>query len=202
MIDIPKVPGVPTLPSYSPNNVALLVADAVTLLTGFLGPQWGVFLDGVQAFDYNSVVDFDYKQDWTVADYPVEDGAFLSYDKVQLPFDVRVRLASGGSEFERQALLTEVRAAANTLNLYDVVTPEETYSSCNIVHVDFKRTNLDGVGMILIDVWFQQIRQTATSTFSNTQTPVVAGETSTGQVAPSDAPASFNDRFSAIGGVG
>jgi hypothetical protein len=181
---IPNLPGVPALPSYAPNTVQLLVADAVAVFDFLTGPGWGIFLDGAQAFPYNSVVDFDYKQDWPVSDYPVEDGGFQSYDKVQLPFDVKVRIASGGSELERQALLAAVDAAANTLDLYDVATPEATYSSCCITHYDYKRASHSGVGVIIIDIWFVEVRVTSTSTFSNTQTPAVAGQQNTGNVSP------------------
>lgn len=202
-VDIPNVPGVPALPSYSPNNVALLSADLISVVGAFIGPQWGIypagsggnglsglignqvlgFALGGQAFPYESIVDFDFKQDYPVSDYQQEDGAFQSYDKVQLPFDVKVRISSGGNEFARQALLAAVQAAASTLNLYDVVTPEQTYPNCCITHWDFKRQSHNGVGLILIDLWFVEIRITSTSTFSNTQTPAVAGQQATGNVA-------------------
>lgn len=200
MADIPNVPGVPSLPSYSPNTVSLLVADAIAILSFLFGPTWGIFLDGAQAFPYNSVIDFSYKQDNPTSDYPVEEGSFLSYDKVQTPFDVKVRVSSGGSEFERQALLQAVQTAANDLNLYDVVTPEQTYPDCNITHVDFNRTNVNGVGVIVMDIWFTQIRQTATSTFSNTQSPTVAGQQGGGNVSPSAPSTQFESQFGGAGG--
>jgi hypothetical protein len=195
MVDVPNLPGVPNLPSYSPNTFSLLVADAVAIFGFLLGPSWGIFLDGAQAFDYNSIVDFDYKQDSPISDYPVEEGSFLSYDKVQLPFDVKVRVASGTDESSRQALLAAVSSIVSDLNLYDVVTPEQTYSSCNCTHADFKRTNVNGVGLIVADFWFIEIRQTATSTFSNTQTPAVAGQQSAGNVAPLSPQGQIDNRF-------
>lgn len=184
MPDVPNLPGVPPLSSYAPNNTVLAFADAIASLILGSGPQWGIFLNGDQAFDYNSIVDFDYKQDFPVSDYQLEDGAFQSYDKVQLPFDVKVRVASGSSASDREALLSSVRAAANTLDLYDVVTPEQVYSSCNITHIDFKRTSNNGVGLIIIDIWFIEIRITSTSTFSSTQQPSVAGQQNSGNVSP------------------
>lgn len=184
MADVPRVPGVPALASYAANNVALLAADVVTVLGFLAGPQWGIFAaDGSPAFTYNSVVDVDFKQDYPVSDYPVEEGGFQSYDKVELPFDVRVRLTSGGTEQQREALLTSVFAAKKTLDLYDVVTPEQVYAGCNVTHVSFRRSAENGVGMILIDVWFVEVRETAAATFSNTQTPVLAGRQNTGNVA-------------------
>lgn len=181
--NVPNVPGVPPLSSYSGSSIVLLFNDAISAISNILfGTGWGIFLDGEQAFDYQSILDFDYKQDWPISDYPVEEGAFQSYDKVQLPFDVRVRVSSGGTISERQALLTSVQAAANTLDLYDVVTPEQTYASCNITHVDYKRTSVNGVGVIVMDIWFIQIRVTSTAVFSNTQQPGIAGQQNTGSV--------------------
>ena len=187
MPDVPNAPGVPSLSSYLANAISLLAADAIDIVIGNLGfPQWGIYLDGAPAFDFNSVVDFTYKQEWTISDYPVEEGGFQSYDTVQLPFDIKVRIASGGSEMERQALLDAVDAAANTLDLYDVVTPEKIYSSCNIMHYDYKRTSTNGVGMIIIDIWFVEIRVTATAALSNTQNPTNAGTQSNGNVSAAD----------------
>lgn len=182
MVDVPFLPGVPPLPSYAANGVVLLVSDLVSAANAIFGSPWGIFLNGEQAFDYNSVVDFDYKQDWPISDYQLEDGAFQSYDKVQLPFDVKVRVASFGDEAGREATLSSVLAAANTLDLYDVVTPEMTFPSSNITHVDFKRSSHNGVGMIVMDIWFVQIRVTATSTFTGTQSPSASSQQSTGNV--------------------
>jgi len=183
MPNIPNVPGVPALSSYSGIGTVLLVTDAISFLSTLLfGTGWGIYLDGEQAFAYNSILDFDFKQDWPISDAPQEEGAFVSYDKVQLPFDVRVRVVSGGSPVERQALLTSVLAAANTLELYEVVTPELTYANCNVTHVDYKRTSVNGVGVIVCDIWFQQIRVTSTANFTNTQEPGIAGQQNTGSV--------------------
>lgn len=196
MADVPKVPGVPALPSYALNNVALLAADAALVLGALSGPSWAVVTAaGAKAFAYNSVVDVDFKQDFPVSDYQVEEGGFESYDKVELPFDVRVRLASGGTEQQREALLTSVQAAAKTLELYEIVTPEQVYAGCSITHHAFKRGADGGVGMILADVWFVEIRETSTSTFSNTKTPTLAGQQNTGNVAAQPAGRSIDQGF-------
>lgn len=131
-----------------------------------------------------SVVDFEFKQDWNVSNYPVEDGAFQSYDKVQLPFDVRMRVAAGGSEQNRAALLGAVESIANSTGLYNVLTPEETYLNCNVNHYDYKRVANNGVGILLVDIWLVEIRVTATSKFTSTQQPQDAGSQALGNVQP------------------
>jgi hypothetical protein len=185
MPNVPNVPGVPPLLSYSTSSIVLAVIDLVSLLLGF-GPIWGVFdEDGLPVFESaNSTATFEFSQDWTIANYPVEQGAFQSYDKVQNPFNIRMRIASGGSEFERQELLLEVQEAANSLDLFSVVTPEQVFQNCNIAHYDYIRTADRGVGMLVIDIWFVQIRVTATANFQNTQTPTIAGQNNIGNPTP------------------
>jgi hypothetical protein len=211
MAAVPNVPGVPILPSYSIEETTLLFSDAALVIARALQPQWGIYqnnqaiiassvaaqlglgsllsaansitsLFGFNATSNFSVVDFDYKQEWTVSTYPVEQGGFQSYDKVQLPFDVKMRVAAGGSQSNRQALLDTITSIANSITLYDVYTPEEFYANCSVTHVDYKRTAQNGVGLILADIWLMEIRNTSTTTYGNTSTPAIAGQQNSGSV--------------------
>jgi hypothetical protein len=56
-----------------------------------------------------SFVDVEFKQDWPASDYPVEQGGFQTYDKVRLPFAVKLRLAASGSQAELQSFLTTIQ---------------------------------------------------------------------------------------------
>ena len=182
---VPNVPGVPFLTSYSPaTSLILLAADLVTSLVGLIAPQWGIFLNGVPIIDADSVVSFEYKQEWTVSSFPLEQGAFQSYDKVNTPFDVRVRYATGGSDADRQAFLDSIDAVAGSLQLFDVVTPNAVYTSVNITHWDYRRTATNGVGLLVVDIWCIEVRVTATTQFSNTQQPSGADAKSSGIVQP------------------
>lgn len=180
--DVPNVPGVPALSSYLTQNLGFLTADAVSLLVLALPPTWGIFLDGIPVLPKNSTINFSYRQDWTISNYPVEEGGFQSYDKVQLPFDVRIRVVSGSTRTDCYALLAALDIIANTLNLYDVVTPERVYLSCNVTHYDYTRSATNGASIIIVDIGLVEIRVTATATFSNTQQPGGAGQQSLGNV--------------------
>ena len=76
------------------------------------GSQWGVFSGGAPVITADTVTSLDYKQEWAISDFPVERGAFESYDKVALPYDARVRFAAGGSAANREALLGSIAAVA------------------------------------------------------------------------------------------
>jgi hypothetical protein len=185
MANVPNLPGVPALASYAVNTVVLLASDAISQFFGTAAPVWGVFLDGEPVLpEVQSVLTLGYKRDWMVADYQVQDGAFESYDKVQLPFDVRIRVTSGASGAERQDFLDAVDQVGDSLDLYDIVTPEKIYSSVNVTHVDYDRSAASGVGMISADIWFVEIRVEAAATFSNTQQPGEAAPQGAGNVQP------------------
>lgn len=198
-IDVPNVPGVPPLPSYGPNLVAVVAETAIALLIGAaIGPQWGIFLGGAPVLAANSTVDFDFKQDFVVPTYQQEDGGFQSYDKVQLPIEIRVRVSSGADPASRAALLQSIDAVMNTLSLYDVVTPDEVYTSFNFTHRDYPR-DAAKAGYIVVDLWLTEIRVTSTSTYGNTQQPGNAGQTSTGAVQPTTPNQQVQQSFDALG---
>lgn len=166
----------------------LLIRDLVNL-SDFAPPVWGVFLDGAPVLTPDTIVAVDYRQSWQISDYPVEQGAFESYDKVNSPFAVKVRMAAGGSEVDRQDFIDSLNAIGDTLELYDVVTPEQVYQSVNVDHFDYNR-RAGNVGLITSDVWFTQIRVTAITQFSQTKTasgasPVNGGNVQTQPATPS-----------------
>ena len=185
MANIPKVPGVPNLTSYALNPVVLLVADLIRTVFGRPAP-WGIFLNGASVIAFDSTVAFDLRQDNPISDYPVEEGGFQSYDKVQLPTEIRLRLACGGSVTKRQTFLQTIESVMNTVDLYDIVTPEMVYLGYNFTHRDFRRKADQGNGLIIADLWLTEVRETQQATFSNTQQPSIAGQQNIGNVQPQD----------------
>src|SRR5574337_335631 len=185
MAAVPNAPGVPALLTgfeAALSVVQFLTGDLVFGLGAFPGPRWGVFRNGSPVVTADTVLSVDYKQEWVIADYPLEQGAFETYDKVATPFDVRVRFISGGSEANRAALLNSVAAIAGDRNLYDVVTPEAVYTSCNIRHCDYRRSSNNGIGAISIDLWLQQVRVTVGAPMNNTASPAGASQDNSGSV--------------------
>ena len=157
MAVFPNFPGIPPLINFLfPSAPALMNADTVD--GGQFSKRWGVFKGGQPVVSFDSFIGIDYRQGWTIADFPLEQGAFESYDKVQLPFDVRVKFAAGGTLENREALLQSTAAIAKTLDLYDVVTPEIVYTSVNVQHYDYRRTATNGNGLITIELWLLEVR--------------------------------------------
>lgn len=187
--NVPNVPGVPPLarlPGFFANNTQPLTSDTIGSFGHPGTPQWGIFRNGQPVVVAESVQSVEYRQDWEISDYPLEQGAFESYNKVNTPFDAKVRFATGASEADRQQLIQSIENIAGTLNLYDVVTPERIYQSTNILHYDYNRTSSRGVGLLQVDVWVTEIRLNATAQFSSTQAASGASPVNDGTVQTTD----------------
>lgn len=189
LVNVPDVDGVPAV-AFATGvgaGIVLAAADAIGLpLFGSIGTQWGIFRQGRPVVTCDNVAAFDHKADWAISDYPVEGGQFESYNKVTIPYDVRLVFTAGGSEANRTALLNSLRAIVGDLNFYDAVSPEAVYTPVNLVHLDYRRTAQNGVGLLVVSVWCRQVRRVASST--------------TGAAGGADA--SGTDTPSATGGIG
>ncbi len=160
----------------------VLTTDIISFPVISFGSQWGLFLDGAQITTWDAVISFDYKQDWTIATYPIEEGGFVNYDKVSNPFEARFTFAKGGSNADREAFLSAWSLAASSLSLYSISTPDQVYIDVNISHWDYNRTATQGNGLLSIDVWTMEIRESANTTFANTNAPSAAATVNNGNV--------------------
>jgi hypothetical protein len=186
-VNVPRVPGVPSVLFASAVSQALtfLTQDAVGIFTGLSQQQpWGIYLGGSPVVLADNVVSFDLRKQWAISDYPVEQGAFASYNKVFIPFDGRFKFTAGGSDAKCQALLTSIDAIAGDLNLYTIVTPIAIYPSVNITHYDYSQTATNGVGLLSVDVWTEEVRETGAQAMSNTASPTAASQVNGGTVQP------------------
>lgn len=188
---VPIGPGVPRLPGA---NTIIALADQVLadVLDLFAGQQpWGLFLDGEPVVIAESVVSFEFKQNYRISTFAIEPsnqqsaGGFESYNKVQMPYDIVLRFATGDTPAARQAILESAQAACASLDLMDAVTPEQVYQSINPTHFDYRRTAQNGVGLIIVDMFCEQVRTTASSSFTNAQQQGTGGNASNTEITPS-----------------
>jgi hypothetical protein len=186
-----NIPGVPALaqkfaPALNAIGTVSQIGNAIAQLTGMgITPVWGVYdQDGNDALQADSIAGFDYRNGSRLVDYPVEDGGFQSYNKVANPFEAPVMAACGGSIEARQAFQQRVETMLASLDTYTLVTPEKVYPSVNLERIDFSRRNNQGASLLVFNLWFREIRVTASI---NGQAPKLADAVpvrSLGQVAP------------------
>jgi len=175
---VPQVAGVPPLmggfASVASFNIPATIGQIIDIsntLPGSLGPQWGIFLNGVPVITADTVVAEDFRQEFVIADFVLEGGGFESYDKVWRPFDVRMTFVTGIDDANRAAMINSVQAIAGDLNLYDFVAPDVIFTSVNIAHQDFHREAQRGVGALPLSVWGWQISVIVPSGLQNAANP-------------------------------
>lgn len=145
--------------------------------------QWGLFdKDGGPAVVGTNVVGVDYSSEYRIADYPVEGSVFQSFNKVQVPFDLRMTFTKGGTLAERTAFLNDAEKALASLDFFTALTPEWVYDPVNVVHVGYARTVKNGATLLTVDVGMRRVRNTAQTKFSNTQSDNGAADVNGGSV--------------------
>lgn len=208
-IPYPNVPKLPGVPALARSNNAQFVGAALTILgeilpLGLFGTKWGIVdKSGSAVIVPDSFVDFEFREERKIPNYPIEQGSFQSYNKVALPFDCRVTVScSGNGKMSKQAFLTAVQALLNSLDLVSVVTPNVTYNNCNLVHVDYRREARQGATLILAQLWFQEVR-IAQKPIVPTAKPSGAKSTSFGQLSPATPTGNFGTiNPNSVGGIG
>ena len=176
--NVPLLAGVPQVARsilFPPTGVPVLNDQQSQVLweSANAAPIWGI-VDSNHNFVVtpDSVLDFDFRKEFRVANFQIQSGGFASYNKVNLPFEIVVRMSKGGDQQSRTDFLAQIQAIADTTDLYSILTPEKTYQNCNITRSELSRRGEEGAFFIEVDVFFIEIRQVSaqySATAANTQ---------------------------------
>ena len=209
---VPEFPSVPNLPGVPSLLRSPLAAAAVTalspLISSFLGTfsqVWGVFDAGGNAVvTPDTFLGIEYTNSRRIANFPVEQGSFSAYNKVNDPFVGAVRMAVGGTLADREQFLQDLQTLADSLDLYTLVTPEASYSNVNMERFDYRRETRNGAGIIVANCHFVEIRQAQTAYNGLTSVPsayLSNPTTSTGLIDPSKVTSPMAAAVSSMGMV-
>ncbi len=191
--NVPNVLGVPALlrkatPVLDAIQYVSHVGNVIDQLTNAaVDNTWGVFdASGDVAIAPDSFISHEYRNSQQIANYPVEQGGFASFNKVNDPFEATITMAKGGSVDDRESFLKSIEDIVTSTDLFTVVTPEATYESVNLTAFDYQRSMQNGAYLIIVSLHFKEVRVTAVNSgnASVVQAPDAANIVSTGQVAP------------------
>lgn len=211
--NVPNLPGVPQVarsfqfPAAPSPVLGLGLALGRLWQAVFAQPQWAIYkslkikkaADGIDEVPVpasrtpvvvpDSFGEFSYRNEWSVSDFPVQDGAFASYNKVANPYDIVLRLYKGGTKEARKRFLDSIEAIAGSLELYDILTPEKPYLNVNVTRFEVMRRGEKGAYFLSeVDLYFREIRQVAATytttavTTENAQNPSAASVLNSGVV--------------------
>lgn len=180
--------GSPTLLDGSAPAAPTTTPPKVTINDTTAKGVWGIFKTGTTTpiLSFDSVVDLDYRAEWRIPDYPLEQGSFAAYNKVAMPFQIPVRVAKSGSAADRKTFQTQLEAVAASLDLYDVATPNKTFVGVNIERIGYTQDSRHAQ-MIVAEIWMKKIRQADDPAYSSTATQSGQDPVSNGSVQPQPA---------------
>lgn len=195
LIPFPKIPNVLGAPivrrviaSDSVINKAIvfvgLASAAFMSLFGSKFNKWMIFDSKIQqAIFPDSIISVDARSDSKIATHPVEKGSFASYNKTQMPNEVRVVMTcSGSGASTRGDFIQTLEAMKQSTKLYSIGTEDNIYSGMNLVHYDIRREATKGARMIIVECIFVEVRETATATYTTTQQPSGSDVKNNGQL--------------------
>lgn len=209
IINVPEFPNVAQLPGVPQlvraNQAINTVRLAVGAVSQFLGaataakPTWAILdANGNVIIQPDSFLDFDNSNEWKIADFPIQDGEFSSYNKVVIPYTASVKLSKGGSLQDRKNLLDKIQSIAGDTNLYSILTPEKQYPDVNILRYAIRRLGREGAYFFAdLEIFFRNIQSvssqysTTTANTVNAQNPAATPSQNLGnQLAQATVPAS------------
>lgn len=156
----------------------------------------------------DNVPRFEYRGEARISDYPVEEGAFASYNKVKMPYDIRMVLTCSGLNFAQSAIKAAKNALGlnigqdpmqkpdfldtldymrETTDLFVIVSPDKTYPNVSLEHYDYRRETTNGATMLKVEAWFREVRVSGSATYTQSSaSPSAASPVGLGTVHPGD----------------
>lgn len=170
--------------------------------------DWMILDDtGSIAIKPDTVAKFEYRNEGRVSDYPMEQGAFDSYNKVATPYQIRMLMVCSGLNYAQSAaqaitnalgigigqnfasrgdFLSTLDYMLATTDLFTIVSPDAIYKSVTLEHYDYRKESSDGATMLKVEAWFREIRVNAGATYSTSNSPSAAGPADLGTVHTGD----------------
>lgn len=195
---IPGFPNVANLPGVPQLARSLLIEALAPPVLGFAAnpdvlwqatqaaPVWGVFDSANRVVvDADSVMDFGWRKENRMPNFPIQQGQFGTYNRVGLPSENSITLVKGGTLASRTAFLQQVDAivAQSNINLYTIRTPEKSYANVSVARAELSRRGKDNAYYFDVELYFIEIRDVAAQ-YSST----AAGPDTTNASVPSAIP--------------
>ena len=136
----------------------LKYADKALLNNQFFG-DWDIYdsKTNQKIVTFDSFLGYDYSNDFSIMNHPIENGSFANYNRVANPASVNVYLAKSGFPYEIRSVLDVLEQYKDSINLVDVVTPYRTYTKYNIKSVHYALRENNAINLLVVDLGLEEI---------------------------------------------
>lgn len=102
--------------------------------------------------------------EYQVSDYPIEDGAFATYNKVRRPSLMGATMVKEGSDLERATWLEAIRQQlqSDPTALYNIITPQGIFPNQTLVGLALQTRPDRGSNMLYLELKFSEVPQILT----------------------------------------
>lgn len=121
--------------------------------------EWCLCLPDGSIINFTSILSIDVDSSNKVMQSPVEQGAFVMYNKGVTPTTVDLVAAVQGDDAKRQYITQLLLNLSGTNDLLTLITPEMEFSGYNLESVQYSRKPDDGVDVIYFDISLIEVRQ-------------------------------------------
>lgn len=138
------------LPNINPPIPVYAIVMSDTLIPLTIPSSWGEFAPRYEA---------------ALSDYPVEFGAFATYNKVRRPIGLNVTLVKTGSDVARFAWLAAIQQqeAENPTQLYTIISPQAVFVDFTLAGLSYETRQDRGTNMLYLSLNFVQVQQIPSS---------------------------------------
>ena len=138
----------------------LKYADKTLLNNEFFG-DWDIYdsKTNQKIIRFDTFLGYDYSDDVSIMNHPIEDGSFASYNKVVDPATLNVVFAKSGFPFEIREAIEIIEKYKNSTDLVDVVTPYKTYVKYNIKNLHYAIRENSSVNLLVVDIALEEIKE-------------------------------------------
>lgn len=155
--------------------MALNLFGPTTVLNGLLArlsERWALVdtKTGSDLVRFTSFLSCDVRNESTVVSSQVEEGSFASYNKVDSPLEVNVRLGIQGNDSELKDALDTLDSLRKSTKLINLVMPSAEYRDLNLEVFNYTIKTETGRGVLFVDLTLKEIRQVETQ-YSNEKIP-------------------------------
>lgn len=125
-----------------------------------IGQDWMIIAsDGSAALDFHSFVNIDVTCENPITRAPIEQGGFVTYNRVISPTTVGIMLSVKGSPSHLQNVIEQIDRLAAECTLLSIITPYKEFKNYAIEKYQYSQDNTSGIDVLYFDFAFVEVRE-------------------------------------------
>lgn len=130
-----------------------------------------------------------------VVSEPIEQGSFMTYNKVNSPLEINADISFSGTNAYLQSVISMIEALKTDISYFSIVTPVYEYERMTLQNYDYGLNATDGLGVLHINAQFIEIREVdvayssvdiSTITAADAKNPSDVSKVNTGTTTPTE----------------